>query len=325
MKRRSGNLSFQLLCFVWFITLSTTLYAGLIAYDPFLNANVANAANDKLNGEYNAGSFFRDFTNGNNKDVAGGPIIGWSAANLWEGNSINTGTSAYIGPTDLSGLSYGSNQVIGGNVRARGISSSVSWARRTLDSYTGSNVYYMSGLVRGDNLSGNLNINSMMGFSQSIAGNAFDGTVFYGALFGFHGDGTQVDLVVRHRDETGAMVNSTLIAGVSDATTYFVVAKIEFDADGTKEKLTAWANPQSLTEAGESPVLTTYGHLLGSTTSMIRGGFYIENFDSNYQEYVQFDELKLGTQWSDAVTIPEPATISLFCLGIAGLLKKKNS
>jgi len=74
MSKKFTNLSFVLLLFVIILQPVASL-AEMIAYDPFVNANVANGANDKLNGEYNAGTQFRDFTNGNNKDVASGQEI----------------------------------------------------------------------------------------------------------------------------------------------------------------------------------------------------------------------------------------------------------
>ncbi len=306
--KKAGNFTFfkfTLFCFAVLIIAANTVFAEVVAYDPFLNANVGNGENDKVNGEYNAGSLFRDFTNGNNKDVAGGPIIGWSAANVWEGNS--TGTGAYIGPTDLVGLSFGLNDTTAGNVRARGISADLSYARRLLDAYTPSDTYYISGLVRADNLAGNLDIQWMAGFTVTLSAGAFDTTDYPGVLFGFSGDGSQVDLVVRHRttDPTG-MTNSVLLADAQEGETYFIVLKIEYNADGTYEQLTAWLNPTEYNENDAIPVFTTTGALLSSQGQITYGGFWLENFDSNYQEYVQFDELRLGTQWNDAVPVPDP-------------------
>jgi len=122
----------------------------LIAYDPFSNADVGAGENDKSNGVYNAGTQFRDFTSDNNADVEGSPILGWSAAYLWVGNSgSDAGTNdKIIGPTDLGGLSFGDNVVQGGNVQLRGrpnvapnTSNTVSYARRQMDSYTGQNIW----------------------------------------------------------------------------------------------------------------------------------------------------------------------------------------
>ncbi|MGE4489474.1 MAG: PEP-CTERM sorting domain-containing protein [Kiritimatiellales bacterium] len=300
--------------------------AALIAYDPFVNANVGSGENDALNGEYNAGTQFRDFTNGSNEDVAGGSIVGWSSANLWIGNSgSSAGTNdKLIGPTDLTGLSYGNNSVQGGNVQARGkttTAGTVSYARRPLDSYTGSSVYYISALFSADTstINNNFTINAMTGFTASTSSGAFDGSSFVGALFGFHGDGSEVDLVVRHRDTTGTTINSTLLNGVSGDTTYFVVLKLEYNADGTNERLTAWVNPQSSTESGSTPVLTTTGQMLSSETQMTLAGFWINNFDSSATDYLQFDELRMGTEWLDAVAVPEPGTIGLFVISSVGL------
>ncbi len=284
--------------------------ADMVAYDPFLNAVVGNGENDKLNGEYNAGSFFRDLTNGNNADVAGGPIIGWSAVNLWEGNSTNAGTNAYIGPTDPAGLNFGLNETIAGNVQARGFTADLSFARRMLDSYTPSDTYYISGLVRADNLTGNLNIQAMTGFTVTVSYGAFSTSNFPGVMFGFSGDGSQVDLVVRHRntDPTG-MTNSVLLSDAQEGETYFIVVKIEYDADGTNERLTAWLNPTAYNENDATPVFSTTGAILTTQDQINYGGFWIENFDSNYQDYIQFDELRMGTEWNDAVPVPDSAQV----------------
>lgn len=286
------------------------LHAGIIAYDPFVNANVANAANDKVNGEYNAGSFFRDFTNGNNNNVAGGSIIGFSSANLWEGNSV--AASQYIGPTDLDGLNFGFNTVQGGNAQARGFNSAggVTYARRMLDSYTPSNTYYMSGLISCDKLSSNLNINAMMGFSTTISTGTFDGSSsFPGAIFGFVGDGSKVDLVVRHRNDASEMVNTTLLSDAQDNTVYFVVVKIEFDAQGSFEQLTAWLNPTQSSEITSTPAFTTTGAILTNTSQMTYCGFWLENFTSGLTDYIQFDEMRLGTEWADVVAVPDSGEI----------------
>ncbi len=290
------------------LVFSSTIFAELIAYDPFFNANVANAANDKVNGEYNAGTQFRDFTNGNNNSVAGGEIIGFSAVNLWEGNSASTGTSQLIGPTDVDGLTFGLNSVIGGNVQARANNATgqLSYARRMLDAYTPSNTYYMSGLIRCDKFSTNLNIKAMMGFTNTISAGTFDGSVnFPGVIFGFNGDGSKVDLVVRHRDDNALIKNSTLLSNAQSGTVYFVVVKIEYDAVGNLETLTAWLDPTASQESGAAAAFTTTGQILTSAGQMTYGGFYIENFTSGINDYVQFDEIRLGTEWADVVPVPD--------------------
>ncbi len=315
---------FALIVSVSFVFNSTTI-AELVAYDPFVNANVANGLNNKTEGEYNAGSFFRDFTNGNNSSVAGGEIVGWSAANLWQGNSAATGT--YIGPTGLNGLSFGDNDVQGGNVQARAYNTvgGVAYARRQLDTYTASNTYYMSGLLSSAALSSNLNMKAMMGFSNTISSGTFDGTVnFPGAIFGFAGDGSKVDLVVRHRDDNALIKNTTLLSGAENGTTYFVVLKIDYDAYGSLEELTAWLNPTDASEADAAPVFVTTGSILTSADQMTYGGFWIENFTSGINSYVQFDEMKLGTNWNDVV-VPEPATLSILAAGALALRRRKRA
>ncbi|MFI4911915.1 MAG: LamG domain-containing protein [Sedimentisphaeraceae bacterium JB056] len=308
MKIDTTKISMILLFVIVGLT-TCNIFADLIAYDPFVNANVGNGENDKSGGEYNAGSQFRDFTNGNNIDVAGGDIVGFSAVNAWEGNSgASTGVFNHvIGPTDTQGLSFGINEVSGGNVQMRGYETTgVYYARRMLDAYPASNVYYTSMLVRADNLSDNLNIRAMTGFTVTVSYGAFDGSsTFPGIMAGFWGDGSKVDLVVRHRDEDSLMVNEVILSDVSGNTTYFVVAKIEYDAFGGSEQLTVWVNPQTSQEATASAQLITTGKILTNQTQMNYAGFWLENFNSDIGDYVQFDELRLATQWEDAVPVPE--------------------
>ncbi|MGE4489473.1 MAG: hypothetical protein AB7E95_08020 [Kiritimatiellales bacterium] len=288
--------------------------AVLIAYDPFLNANVAGGGNRRGEGEYNAGSQFRDFTNGNNNNVTGGPIVGWSALAKWTGNSgaAAGANDKIIGPTDSSGLSFGRNRVQGGNVQARGAKNkspnnpdTVSFARRSLDSYAGNSVYYISALMRADTatIRNNLNINAMVGFSAEMGLEAFDGSGFAGAIFGFHGNGRQVDLVVRYRDISGKSVNSVIISKIPGGITYFVVLKLEYNAEDDNERLTVWLNPQSPNERGTDPVLVATGSMLSSETQLTTGGFWMNNFNSGINDYVRFDELRLGTEWSDVVAV----------------------
>ncbi len=299
--------------------------ARVIAYDPFVNANVDNGQNSKTSGEYNAGSQFRDFTNGNNADVAGGMIIGFSSVNLWQGNSgASTGDFSHIiGPTDLTGLTFGSNEVYGGNVQARGFSTTgVSYARRVIDSYTGSPAYYISALVRGDNLSGNLDIRAMTGFTTTLSHGAFDGSsLFPGVLFGFWGDGSKVDLVVRHRDDDSGMVNDVLVSNVADGRTYFVVIKIEYDKYNGSEELSVWVDTQLTQESPAAAALVTTGKILTSMDQITHAGFWIENFDSSVTDYVQFDELILGTEWSDAVNITSGSVTTLSEMAVSDYVR----
>ncbi|MFI4911916.1 MAG: hypothetical protein ACIAQZ_09650 [Sedimentisphaeraceae bacterium JB056] len=301
----------SILTLILLLVCSNIIQADIIVYDPFENAVVGNGENDKLNGEYNAGSQFRDFTNGNNNTVAGGQIVGFSADNAWAGNSSSAGTNQLIGPTDPAGLSFSLNTVTNGNVQVRGLEqTSLSYARRMIDSYTGSNVYYISGLVRADNLTGNLDIQAMAGFTVTVSYGAFDGTSNYpGALFGFSGDGSQVDLVVRHRDDSSVMTNSVLLSNAQQGEVYFVVLKIEFDANGTSERLTAWLNPTEYSEVDAAPVFTTTGAILTTNDQINYMGFWIDNFISSYQDYVQFDELRMATTWNEAVPVP-PQTLT---------------
>ena len=157
----------------------------------------------------------------------------------------------------------------------------------------------------------------MMGFSDDISSGAFDGSEVGGAIFGFHGDGSEVDLVVRYRDDSGATTNATLLNGVTGDTTYFIVVKLEYDVEaGGIDRLTAWLNPTAASEGGATAAFTTTGKMLTTNNQITHGGFWIENFYSHYTHYLQFDEMRFGRTWSDAL----PGDLRLYIQYDSGVL-----
>jgi len=96
--------------------------------------------------------------------------------------------------------------------------------------------------------------------------------------------------------------------------TYFLVAKVSKESGSTNyNRVDLYVNPTSLTEPG-TPTVSRTGTDSGISNLayfVIREAF-VETADTYY-----FDEIKVVDSWAGA--IPEPATLALMGLGIAGI------
>ena len=258
--------------------------ATVIAYDPFDTDTVA----DDLNGIYQAGA------NIQGASVEGGSIIGFSSSS-WAGNSGLFDSVA-------SGLTSGSTDYeSGGAARYAGYDdSSVRAVRRSLDSYTGTNTYYISMLMRSEVVE--TNGAAFGGFNSGTDAFIADG---YGIFFGFVGNGDGMDLVVRQRENLGggtyALTNTVLASAVAD-TTYHMVAKIEVNANSSEEAVTIWVNP---TSELDTPIASRAAFSMNNETAISVMSVSAQQFRGG----VSFDEMRMATAWEDVVA-PEPNTES---------------
>ncbi len=269
--------------------------AAVIAYDPF----EAGATADAANGIYQAGLGIYQTAN---KAVKGGSIIGF-------GTSDWTGSSGII-KVDSAGLtSSGINYALGGCVKYDGnADATVRAVRRSLNNYTANNTYYVSMLLRSEILE--TTGAAYAGFNSGT--DAFVADPAYGIFFGFSGNGGGMDLVVRQRLQLGAgvfgLTNTVLSVAAAD-TTYHLVAKIDVNASGSEEAVTIWLNP---TSEGSTPV-SVFG-TGGKAFSMNNTGA-ITVMSISAQAFaggVRFDEMRMGTTWSDVVVPTAPkATLRL--------------
>lgn len=197
--------------------------------------------------------------NANNSDVAGGGIIGFSAAEPWAGNSQNPRAV-----TD--GLSSTSVFSQGGAVEFRGADDSTQrFVGRDIDAYTGPATTYFSGSLSASPLDDSAT--SLIAFSSVADGTRASnflnnsGDFYNGFAFGFDGDGSGgMDLVVRYRNSDLNYVQGTLLSGLSADTVYTVSGKITWNVEGTlgdsREELSLWVNPDSASEPGTADFST---------------------------------------------------------------------
>lgn len=281
--------------------------ASVVAYDGYDTGASADAAN----GIYQAGA---DLYGTANKTVQGGNIIGF-------------GTSDWVGSTGLidaygTGLtSSGIDYSTGGSVRYAGYNDTqVRAVRRSLNSYTGSSTYYVSMLVNSSILETTGSVYG--GINSGTDAYVAPGTVGYGIYFGFAGNGSGMDLVVRQRENLGGgvfgLANTVLMAATAN-TTYHLVAKIEVNANSSEEAVTVWVNP---TDSSSSAAANLTSYSMQNETSISVMSISAQQFRGG----VSFDEMRLGTTWSD-VAVPEPATLGLLGAGVflATMIRKRFS
>jgi hypothetical protein len=271
---------------------------------------------NKNAGEYRLNN---GLTSTSNQDVAGGSIIGFSAANPWGGNSGNPRT------VDL-GLSSPSLVGSGGSVEFRGFNDTTNrYVYRNISSYTDPGTIYFTGTLQASLLDDNAI--SLIGFQDSASAtraNAMlnnSGDFYTGLAFGFKGDGDGgMDLIVRYRDGDLNFVDSILLAGVSAGVSYTVVGRIDWNdplsLGSTRDPFSIWVNPQSITESGAD--FSALG-FLGDPGDL--GVVYLmqRSFGTGLSDAVYKDEIRIGSSWESLNVIPEPSSYAML-LGLAAFI-----
>lgn len=112
----------------------------------------------------------------------------------------------------------------------------------------------------------------------------------------------------------------------SSNTTYLLIAKVTPNNSGSNERIQLWtyANGASIpiTEvaAGTALIDNSGVSFVGASGTWNSGfGFYYSNVNASNSYNASFDELRIGTSWSDITPIPEPNSIALLACGLAGL------
>jgi hypothetical protein len=103
-------------------------------------------------------------------------------------------------------------------------------------------------------------------------------------------------------------------------TTYFVVVGYTFNGVGNEYDL--WLDP---TPGGSQPAADV--SYTGGTDMSSLSYFFLQqrNNTSNFGAVWDFDELRIGTAWSDVTAVPEPTSLAaLTGLGVLGMILKRR-
>lgn len=106
-------------------------------------------------------------------------------------------------------------------------------------------------------------------------------------------------------------------------TTYFAVLKLESTGINWSQA-TMWLNPTSTTVEGGGAAGSAVRALSGNA-AMNYLGFKFQNADIS--DSFALDEIRIGTTWSDVVTIPEPSTWVMLvggCTALVFLRRRRN-
>jgi hypothetical protein len=95
------------------------------------------------------------------------------------------------------------------------------------------------------------------------------------------------------------------------AQTHMVVMRLSWSDTSGADQLDIWLNPTVVGDSIGTPGLTSTGNF-GST----QGTFYLRNEGNAYR----FDELRMGTDLSDVVAVPEPSLLAAFGLSFLTML-----
>lgn len=146
------------------------------------------------------------------------------------------------------------------------------------------------------------------GFGQGNWG--FNGPIIaetQGLLFGVEGDGTNMDLVFRHRASDGTMTSRVLQDGIIPGETHLVIMRLTPNSGGD-DTVEIWIDPDG--PANETmlgtPTATFTDHSLGDLSTTFTDLMLGAN--SALYEGVAFDEMAIGTRLEDVVTVDRGTT-----------------
>ncbi len=271
------------MCF--YVTLATTsAFAGVLSYDGFAGYTVGNAAGQAYQGTgYVAGGTWT-----NNAFVDGGlthPTLVTTPGvrvSRTSGDMIGNVDTSTGGPFGAAGL-VGSNGNIGGAAVA-------------------GTLYY-----------------SFLGREIDANGSGWGGfNLWTGAgdeQFGIGNGGGPNDYVVYHHD-AGEPPIGTPPTPIDGGTHLFVV-RADYAANA-KDTFTAWLDPDpTLGELAQNPNITVMRRSANEDDNDGFNQIRMRGDDATGQW--EFDELRLGTTWTDVTPIPEPGTALLAVVGFSAL------
>lgn len=119
----------------------------------------------------------------------------------------------------------------------------------------------------------------------------------------------------------GLRLNDTasisLNLGAMDTNTHLFVMKFTFGDTANSDSITVWNNPSDLTSEVSSGAGQTLGGININFDRMAVGSFIAGSSSA--------DEFRLGTEWRDVTTVPEPSAALLGGLGVLGLLRRRRN
>lgn len=295
-----------------------------IAHDAFLTGGSPPA------GEYTVGALAS--TSPQNPTVTG-----FSGA--WQNGTTATG----IWTVESDGLDHPTAAgEAGGRVQYSGFDGGIRRVERDLATYAGSpdGVYWLSGQLR---LDGNTDTTGTIvaGFVQDNTltdGQFFDSAAaagLQGLMWGFQGDGSEIDLILRHRQDLNpaigndgvVMANDVLLDGVTPGEVISILLKLEMNSEGTittgNDLVSVWLNQEPVDDESLLPAAdaTFIDFSLAEIFNLQQLVFAADGFDNQ----ASFDEMRLGLTLQSvlptAAAVPEPATAAIWIvIGMVALV-----
>ena len=283
--------------------------ATLLVYEPFATSGAGSYSTSRLSGQ-------------------GPNTLGFNGLSAFSGNwsqnlnSTNAVMSESLGRTNIPAQGIGTGgraYIVGGGSIGSTTPTTISISRSlavgpVFQQFSTDMVninkgtIYMSFMLSADTF--RPNSWATLGFGNLKIGRFNDGTLKIGTIgIDLGTDGTP--------DYFFNLANIT-----STSETHFYVVQLNLNPGGL-DSFSAWLDPVTL-----SP--TPSADLTGSGIELSFNNISLESTGvSLYQTYANYDEIRLGTTWGDVLFIPEPSTLSLVLIGVAGvasrrLLKRKD-